>query len=75
MDICLIRTEEGTDVLPLSIHGMLWLQTHFETEHWNAIASRQVKLPLEDSQNLFNDACEAGLKLNFIPSLSIAKKF
>ena len=75
MDICLIRTEEGTNVLPFSIHGMLWLQTHFEDSHWEAIASNQVKLPLEDSKILFEDAREAGLSLNFLPSPSVARKF
>ncbi len=75
MDICLISTGEGTHIRPASIHGMLWLQTHFENEHWAALASNEVKLPNEDIKNLACDAKEAGLSLNYLPILSIAAKF
>ena len=75
MDIWLIGTQEGTQIRPTSIHGMLWLQTHFEDEEWEALASSQVKLPDQDAKQLSSDAQEAGLNLNFLPSLSIAKNF
>ncbi len=75
MDIWLIETEEGTIIRPESIHGMLWLQTHFENEHWEAISSNQVRLPISDARILSNDALDAGLSLNFLPSFSIARKF
>ena len=68
MDICLINTEEGTQLLPESVHGMLWLQTHFEDAHWEAIASKAVRLTYEDAKNLSNDAKEAGLRINHLPS-------
>ncbi len=75
MDIWLIDTEEGTHLRPETILGMLWLQTHFEDIHWEAIASKQVRLPLEDAKALSNDAKEAGLSINRLPALSISGKF
>ena len=75
MDICLIETLEGTHVRPASIHGMLWLQTHFEDSNWEAIASNQVTLPREDAQELLIDAESAGLCLNYLPAVSVSRKF
>ena len=75
MDIWLIGTDSGTQVRPTSIHGMLWLQTHFEDEHWEALASSQVVLPQEDAKTLSEDAKEAGLYLNQISALTIQRKF
>jgi hypothetical protein len=75
MDIWLIKTSEGTQLRPESIHGMLWLQTHFEEAHWGSIAAKQVILPFEDAQSLSDDAREAGLSINYLPSLAITRKF
>jgi len=75
MDICLINTEEGTQLRPESVHGILWLQTHFEDAHWAAIASKAVRLTYEDARNLSNDAKKAGLRINHLPSLAITQKF
>ena len=75
MDILLVNTNEGTQIRPASIHGMLWLQTHFEDAHWEALSSNQVKLPANDAKSLSIDAIEAGLELNHLPVLSNARKF
>ncbi len=72
MDIWLIETQEGTQLRPESIHGMLWLQTHFENDEWEALASKQVIIPKEDAKNLSQDAKKAGLTLNYLPILAIA---
>ncbi len=74
MDIWLIDTEEGAQLRPESVHGMLWLQTHFEDSSWEALASNQVMLSTPDAKALANDAREAGLNLNYLPSLSISHK-
>ena len=74
MDIWLIDTEEGTQLRPESVHGMLWLQTHFEDEHWESLASKEVRLTSEDARILSYDAKEAGLRINHVPSLSITRK-
>ena len=73
MDISLIETTAGSQLRPESIHGMLWLQTHFEDEHWEALAAKQVKLPTDDAEALSLDAKKAGLKLTYIPALAISR--
>ena len=75
MDISLIKSEESTILRPISIHGMLWLQTHFENEHWEAISAQRVKISNLEVNNLFEDALNAGLKLNFVPTALNSEKF
>ena len=75
MDILLVGIEEYVQIHPASIHGMLWLQTHFEDSEWEVIASNQARILKEESQSLKNDAFEAGLTVNSLPELSIAVNF
>ena len=75
MDIWLIQTEENIQICPKSILGILWLQTHFESRHWEALATNQVEIPKEDIKKLLSDANSAGLQLNFLQNLCITKKF
>ncbi len=75
MDILLIETCKGAHVRPKSVHGMLWLQTHFEDDHWEALASKLVTLPLEDAKALSEDAQSAGLTLNYLPTFSMAGNY
>ena len=70
MDISLTDTRNGTQIEPISIHGILWLQTHFEAIHWESISLGLVIIPSKDAQNLGEDAKNAGLNVNFINSLS-----
>ena len=70
MDICLLQAKNGTFIKPISIHGILWLQTHFESNHWESIAYGQVVIPIKDALLLFEDAIAAGLNVNFINYLS-----
>ncbi len=72
MDILLVKVEEQVQIRPASIHGMLWLQTHFEDSEWDFIASNQARIPTEDSQFLRDDAKAAGLSVHSLPELSIA---
>tara|TARA_Y100001968_G_C19431670_1_gene757405 strand:+ start:2146 stop:2388 length:243 start_codon:yes stop_codon:yes gene_type:complete len=74
MDICLSDKQNGTYIEPRSIHGILWLQTHFESNHWEAICKGHVVIPTKDAKKLFNDALIAGLNVNFINSLSQLNK-
>ena len=75
MDITLSKTNSGTFIEPTSVHGILWLQTHFESTHWKSIAEGQVKIPCNDSNMLFEDAISAGLNVNFINALTVLDKF
>ena len=71
----LSNSNGGAFIHPVSIHGMLWLQTHFEDEYWPALANNQVKIPLEDAEELFKDASEAGIMLNFLPAPTVPGRF
>tara|TARA_B100000214_G_scaffold369702_1_gene343199 strand:+ start:30 stop:257 length:228 start_codon:yes stop_codon:yes gene_type:complete len=70
MDISLSEQRSGTLIDPTSVHGILWLQTHFESTHWDAIKNGLVIIPTEDAKLMFKDATQAGLNVNFINSLS-----
>ncbi len=75
MDIWLLRTEDWVNIMPTSVHGMLWLQTHFETHQWEYLASDQVKIPVSDAKMLTKDAKEAGLAINSVLANLKAKNF
>ena len=75
MDICLVKSEKNVQLCPKTILGMLWLQTHFEPAHWEALASSQVQIPMNSIDALMEDANSAGIKLDLIQNLCINKKF
>ncbi len=75
MDICLTESPNGVIITPSSIHGMLWLQTHFETTHWDSISKSQVLIQKDDAKFLSQDAETAGIVVTFIPSFANSKKF
>ncbi len=70
MDIILSNKRNGTQIEPKTVHGILWLQTHFESEHWELISNSLVIIPSKDAKILGADATKAGLNVNFINSLS-----
>ena len=74
MDISLSNKQNGTQIEPISIHGILWLQTHFESNHWESISNGLVIIPTKDAQILTQDAELSGLNVNFINSLSQIEK-
>ena len=74
MDIRLFDKRNGTQLEPLSIHGMLWLQTHFESNHWEAISNGLVMIPSKDAEMLAEDALKAGISVNLFNSLSKIEK-
>ena len=70
MDISLSDKRSGTQIEPKTVHGMLWLQTHFESKHWESISNGLVIIPSNNADILCEDAKKAGLNVNFINSLS-----
>ncbi len=70
MDINLSDQRNGTQIEPKSVHGILWLQTHFESNHWESICHGLVIIPTNDAKMLCEDAQKSGLDVNFINSLS-----
>ena len=74
MDISLSDRQNGTQIEPQSVHGILWLQTHFESDHWESIINGLVIIPSKDAQFLSEDAAKAGLNVNLINSLTQSDK-
>ena len=73
MDICLTNLDNNLNksLTPRSIHGMLWLQTHFQDIQWEALSEGRVILSEEDAKLLKEDAELAGMRIEFISDLSI----
>ena len=70
MDISLFDERNGTQIEPRSVHGILWLQTHFESDHWESLSQGAVIIPTKDAKILSKDASQAGINVSFINSLS-----
>lgn len=62
-DLALIELQQGVRLLPTSLVGLLWLQTHFESPHWPALAAGEVRLDASSSEQLAGDARQAGLRV------------
>ena len=73
MDICLTKVDNRSNksLTPLSIHGMLWLQTHFENDEWKALSENKVIISESDSHILMKDAKTAGIHIESISEVSI----
>ena len=70
MYISISDNKNGTQIIPISIHGMLWLQTHFASIHWDIISNGLVIIPSIDAKMLSEDATKAGINVSFINCLS-----
>ena len=77
MDICLINIDNKLNkaLKPTSVIGMLWLQTHFDNDHWEALSNNQVIVSIENSKFLVKDATSAGLKIKSFSGVSILDVF
>ena len=74
MDLWLVPSRNQTHIRATSVHGMLWLQPHFESNLWEAISSQKVVLTKNNAEMLAHDAQKAGLILNSVPSVSCLSK-
>ena len=77
MDICLIDIDNNSNksLKPTSVIGMLWLQTHFEDNQWEALSNNQVIISKENSKLLINDAISAGLNIKSFSGVSMLDVF
>ena len=77
MDICLVNIDNNSNksLKPTSIIGMLWLQTHFEDNQWEALSNNQVIISKENSKLLVKDAISAGLKIKSFSGVSMLDVF
>ena len=65
MDLCLYEKRNGTQIEPSSVHGILWLQTHFESEYWESLSNCVVIIPHKDALMLLEDAEKCRNKCKF----------
>ena len=72
MDICLINIDNKftKSIKPTSVIGMLWLQTHFDNDDWEALSNNSVLISEENSKLLIEDATSAGLNIKSISEIS-----
>ena len=70
MDISLSNKRNGIQIQPMSVHGILWLQTHFESDHWGSLSNGVVIIPTTDAKLMYQDAKLAGINVSFLNSLS-----
>ena len=77
MDICLVDIDNNSNksLKPTSVIGMLWLQTHFEDNQWEALSNNQVIISKENSKLLVNDAISAGLNIKSFSGVSMLDIF
>ena len=73
MDICLVDIDNNSNksLKPTSVIGMLWLQTHFEDNQWEALSNNQVIISKENSKLLVKDAISAGLNIKSFSGVSM----
>ena len=72
MDICLINIDNNLTkcIQPKSAIGMLWLQTHFENDNWEALSNNSVLISEQNSKLLIEDATSAGLIIKLYAGVS-----
>ena len=77
MDICLITIDNNLNksLQPKTAFGMLWLQTHFDNDKWEAFSNSTVIISEENSQLLIEDATNAGLNIKCFSDISMLDVF
>ena len=77
MDICLVNIDNNSNKIlkPTSVIGMLWLQTHFENDQWEALSNNAVIISDENSKLLIEDAIKAGLNVKSFSEVSMLDVF
>jgi len=77
MDICLVNIDNNLNksLKPMSVIGMLWLQTHFENDQWEALSNNEVIISKENSELLIKDAIKAGLNIESFSGVSMLDVF
>ena len=60
---------------PKTAIGMLWLQTHFDNDQWEALSNSTVIISEENCQLLIEDATSAGLNIECFSDISMLDVF
>jgi len=77
MDIRLVTIDNNLNksLQPQTAIGMLWLQTHFENDQWEALSNSTVIISEENSKLLIEDATNAGLNIKCFSDTSMLDVF
>ena len=77
MDIRLVTIDNNLNksLEPQTAIGMLWLQTHFENDQWEALSNSTVIISEENSKLLIEDATDAGLNIKCFSDTSMLDVF
>ena len=77
MDICLITIDNNSykSIQPKTAVGMLWLQTHFDNDKWEALSDSTVIISDENSKLLIEDATNAGINIKSFADISMLDVF
>ncbi len=77
MDICLVTIDNNLNksLQPKTAFGMLWLQTHFDDDQWEALSNSTVIISDKNSKLLIEDATDAGLKIKCFSDISMLDVF
>ena len=77
MDIRLVTIDNklNKSLQPQTAIGMLWLQTHFENDQWEALSNSTVIISEENSKLLIEDATDAGLNIKCFSDISMLDVF
>ena len=65
MDLQLVDVVDKVYVVPQSIHGVLWLQTHFHKDNWDDLTTGAVTIAHHDAAMLVIDAEDAELIVHY----------
>ena len=77
MDICLITIDNNSykSIQPKTAVGMLWLQTHFDNNQWDALSNSTVIISDDNSKLLIEDATNAGINIKSFADISMLDVF
>tara|TARA_B100001769_G_C21879133_1_gene475467 strand:+ start:306 stop:575 length:270 start_codon:yes stop_codon:yes gene_type:complete len=77
MDICLLNIDKDLNksIMPNSVIGMLWLQTHFDNDQWESLSNKTAIISEENSKLLIEDATKAGLIIKSFSGISMLDVF
>ena len=64
-DIHIVTLREKVIVAPRSVHGMLWLQLHFEDEEWEVLSQGSFLMSRANATQMVMDAEEAEINVTF----------
>ncbi|MCX5940432.1 MAG: hypothetical protein NTX18_05310 [Cyanobium sp. LacPavin_0818_WC50_MAG_67_9] len=62
-DLALAQLSRGVRLMPCSVLGMVWLQTHFEDRFWEPLATGSARVDRASADQLGVEAEAAGLKV------------